>query len=90
MLITLETIFKKKVDYHFCQVILLFWLQQKVVPYTKYKYKRNYGYFYHKLSRPQKKVKWPPQRSRPQVENHFRKLSKPVWWYVESEQARGT
>jgi len=34
---TLETILNEEVGYRFCQVILLFWLQQKVVPYTKYK-----------------------------------------------------
>jgi len=27
----------KKLGYHSWQVILLFWLRQKVVPYTKYK-----------------------------------------------------
>jgi len=30
--ITLKTILNEKVGYHFCQVILLFWLRQKVVP----------------------------------------------------------
>jgi len=37
VIITLKTILKEKVGCHFCQVILLFWLPQKVVPYTKYK-----------------------------------------------------
>ena len=32
VIITLKTIFNKKVGYHFCQAILLFWLRQKVVP----------------------------------------------------------
>ena len=32
VLITLKTILNEKVGYHFCQVILLFWLRQKVVP----------------------------------------------------------
>jgi len=32
VIITLETILNEKVGYHFCQVILLFWLRQKVVP----------------------------------------------------------
>jgi len=36
-LITLKTILNAKVGYHFCQVILLFWLRRKVRPYTKYK-----------------------------------------------------
>jgi len=31
-----KTILNEKVGYHFCQVILLFELRQKVVPYTKY------------------------------------------------------
>jgi len=30
--IKLKAILNEKVGYHFCQVILLFWLQQKVVP----------------------------------------------------------
>jgi len=29
---TLKTILNEKVGYHFCQVILLLWLRQKVVP----------------------------------------------------------
>ena len=37
VIITLTTILREKVDYRFCQVILLFWLRQKVVPYMKYK-----------------------------------------------------
>ena len=32
VIITLKTILDEKVGYHFCQVILLFWLRQKVVP----------------------------------------------------------
>ena len=32
VIITLKTILNEKVGYHFCQVILLFWLRQKVVP----------------------------------------------------------
>jgi len=39
-LITLKIILNEKVGYHFCQVILLFWLRQKVVPHTKYKRKK--------------------------------------------------
>ena len=31
-IITLKTILIEKVGYHFCLVILLFWLQRKVVP----------------------------------------------------------
>ena len=31
-----KTILNEKVGYHFCQVILLFELRQKVIPYTKY------------------------------------------------------
>jgi len=34
-IITLKTILNEKVGNHFCQVILLFWLQQKVVIYMK-------------------------------------------------------
>jgi len=37
LIVTLKTILNEKVGYHFCQVILLFRLRQKVVPYTKYK-----------------------------------------------------
>jgi len=33
VIITLETILNEKVGYHFCLVILLFLLRQKVVPY---------------------------------------------------------
>jgi len=43
----------EKVGDHFCQVISLLWLQQKVLPYTKYGI--NYEYFYQKLSRPTEK-----------------------------------
>jgi len=35
-IITLKTILNDKVGYHFCQVIQLFWLQQKVFQDTKY------------------------------------------------------
>jgi len=60
-------ILNEKVGYHFCHVILLFWLRQKVVPYTKYtvKYISNYECFYQKLSRPLEK-----KANDPQVENH--------------------
>jgi len=37
VIITLRTNLNEKVGYNFCQVILVFWLQQEVVPYTKYK-----------------------------------------------------
>jgi len=52
----------EKAGFHFCQGIILFRLRQKVVPYTKDKIycRRNYEYFYQKLSRPQKKGKRPP------------------------------
>jgi len=33
-IITPKTILNEKVGYHFCQVILLFWLRQNMVPYT--------------------------------------------------------
>jgi len=36
MIITLKTILNEKVGYQFHQLILLFWLQQTVVPYMKY------------------------------------------------------
>jgi len=36
VIITLKTIMNKKIGYHFCQVILLFWLRQKVVPFKNY------------------------------------------------------
>ena len=55
VMIARKTILNAKLGYHFCQVILLFWLRQKVVPYTKYKYRSNYEYFYEKLSRSQEK-----------------------------------
>jgi len=32
VIITLKTILNEKVGYYFCQVILLFWLRQKVIP----------------------------------------------------------
>jgi len=32
VIITLKTILNEKAGYHFCQVTLLFWLRQKVVP----------------------------------------------------------
>jgi len=35
VIITLKTILNEKVGYHFCQVILLLWLRQKVVPQEK-------------------------------------------------------
>jgi len=36
-IITLKTTLNDKVGYHFCQqVMLLFWLQQKVVQFTNY------------------------------------------------------
>jgi len=34
----------EKVGYQFCQVILLFWLRQKVVPYAKYKIQKYSNY----------------------------------------------
>jgi len=49
-IIALKTIVNEKVGYHFFQVILLFWLRQKVGLYTKYR--SNYECFYQKLSRP--------------------------------------
>ena len=49
VIITLKTLWwswpNEKVGYHFWQVILLFWLQQKVVSYTKYKIKKNLWIF---------------------------------------------
>jgi len=61
VIITLKTILNEKVGYHFCQVILLFWLRPKVVPYTKYKkYRSNYEYVDQKLSRPQEKRQTTP------------------------------
>jgi len=36
VIITLKTILNEKVGYQFHQLILLFWLRQKVVPYMKY------------------------------------------------------
>jgi len=50
---TLKTILNEKVGYHFCPVILLFWLQQKVVPDMKYK--SNHEDFYQKISQPLEK-----------------------------------
>jgi len=57
-----KTILNEKVGYHFCQVILLFELRQKVVPYTKYcmKSRSNYEYFYQKLSLPPENDKRTP------------------------------
>ena len=44
VIITPKTILNEKGGYRFWQVILLFWLRQKVVPYTKYKIQaRNQG-----------------------------------------------
>ena len=40
VIITLEILLNEKVGHHFCQVILLFWLRQKMAPYTKYKIKK--------------------------------------------------
>jgi len=37
VIITLKTIFNEKLGYHFCEVILSYWLLQKVVLYRKYK-----------------------------------------------------
>ena len=34
VIITLKTILNEKIGYRFCQVILLFWLQQNLVPYS--------------------------------------------------------
>ena len=36
VIITLKTILNEKEGYHFGEVILLFWLRQKMVQYTKY------------------------------------------------------
>jgi len=52
VIITLETILNENVGYHFWQVILLFWLRQKWFHIRNLKYRRNYEYFYQKLSRP--------------------------------------
>ena len=35
VIITLKSILYEKVGYHFCQVIILFWLRQKVIPDMK-------------------------------------------------------
>jgi len=60
---TLETILNEKVGYHFCQVILLFWLLQHVVPCMKYKILL---YFISDaLADPREKA------NDPQVENHW-------------------
>jgi len=40
VIITPKTILTEKGGYHFCQVILLFWLPQKLLPYTKCKIKK--------------------------------------------------
>ena len=69
VIITLKIILNERVGYHFCQVILLFWLRQKVVPYTKYEY------FYKKLLQPLEKAQRPPRGLHPQVENHCAKLA---------------
>jgi len=37
VIITRKTIVNQEVYYYFCQVIPLFWLRQKMVPYMKYK-----------------------------------------------------
>jgi len=37
VIIALKTILNEKVGCHFYQVILILWLRQKAVPYTKYK-----------------------------------------------------
>jgi len=42
IIITLKTILNEKVGYNFCQVILLFWLQQKVVPNAKYEIQKKF------------------------------------------------
>jgi len=36
VIITLKTVLNEKGGYNFCQVILSFWLWQRVVPYTKH------------------------------------------------------
>ena len=61
VIITFKSILNEKVSYHFCQVILIFWLQQKVVPYTKYKIK-NYEFFIRTSDDPRKEGKRPPRR----------------------------
>ena len=63
VIITRKTILNEKVGYHFCQVILLFWLRQKMVQYTKYKIEeyRNYEYYYQKLWRPLEKRQTTPR-----------------------------
>jgi len=40
VIITLKTILNEKAGYHFCQPIIVYWLRQKLVPYTKYKTKK--------------------------------------------------
>jgi len=42
IIITLKTILNENVGYNFCQVILLFWLQQKVVPNAKYEIQKKF------------------------------------------------
>jgi len=55
-IITLKTILNEKVGFHFCQVILLFWLYDKKWFHIRnVKYRRNYEYFYQKLSQPLEK-----------------------------------
>ena len=65
VIITLKTILKEKVGYHFCQVILLFWLQQKVLPCKKFQKMMNI--FYQKFSRLLEKRQTIPTGSRPQL-----------------------
>jgi len=66
----------ESVGYHFCQVILLFWLQQKVVAYTKYEiYKKLWIFLLEALSTPRKKANYSHGSRDPQVENHWSRHS---------------
>jgi len=58
VIITLKTILKEKVGYHFCQVILLFWLQQKVLPCKKF-FKNDEHFLSEALTTPGKKANNP-------------------------------
>ena len=81
VIITLKTILNEKIGYNFCQVILSFWLREKVVPYKNYEIQKYLWIFLSQaLATPRKKTNDPHRgrdpRLKPTVLKYLRTLSK--------------
>jgi len=74
VIITLKTILNEKVDYHFCKVIILFWLRQKVVSYTKYKIETKLWIFLSEALATLEKRQTTPRLKTMTVLNHRRQV----------------